>query len=166
MIAVTSVLFAPASFAKDKAQPTLSEQDSTFLDMASGACVAQDFSGLFEAMARSDAVVRRYSSDKITLAGNGEVREIDHDGYHDFPVALLDYSWVTRASAAAAGQSSNAQIQFLSLEMNQSQENSWRVDYALADEEGGSPVPNGKPSGSLLFEPKGNCWELVSVSTD
>ncbi|QDG93760.1 hypothetical protein NIBR502774_14230 (plasmid) [Rhizobium sp. NIBRBAC000502774] len=166
LMVATLVMFALPSVAKDKGQPAVSEADSTALEMAQDACSRQDFSGLFEAMARSDAVVRRHSSSKIALAGPGKVREIERDSYRDFPVAMLDYSWVTPASLAASEKNPNARMQFLSVKMNQSQKNSWGVDYALADEEGGSPVRNGKPSGSLLFEAKGNCWELVSETSN
>ena len=166
VVAATLVMFAVPSLAKEKVQPIVSEGDPTVIETAADACEKGDFSGLFEAMARSDAVVRRYSSPKIIMAGKGKVREIDRDSYRSFPVALLDYSWVTRASSAALEKESGAELQFLKVDMNQSQQDSWRVDYVLAVEEGGSAVPNGKPSGNLLFEPKGHCWELVSDTRD
>jgi len=166
LIVASLVMFALPSLAEDKGQAAPTEDYATALDMAKEACERQDFSGLFEAMARSDAVVRRYSASKIALANQGKVREIGRDSYRGFPVALVDYTWMTRASSAALEKQSGAELQFLKVDMNQSQNDSWRVDYILADEEGGSAVPNGKPSGSLLFEPKGKCWELVSDTRD
>ncbi len=164
LIAAAFTLGSLPAFAKDESAP-LSDADRTHLGLAETACKSRDFPSLLEAMANSDAVVQRYSAPKIDVTTNGAVKQVDRADYRRFPISIIDYMWVTRASAAAALKNSNAKLKYLSIDQKNIQNNGWRVDFFPTDEAGGEPIRNAKPSGSLLFEPTDTCWQLT-LETD
>lgn len=95
--ALVAALALPA-LAKDKGVPLETEQDHSALQTAESACAVRDFTLLLEAMAASDAVVRRYSAPEISVLVDGVVKPIAREEYRDFPLGMLEYSWISRAS--------------------------------------------------------------------
>lgn len=119
------------SLAKDKGVPLETEQDQSALQTAVSACAVRDFTLLLEAMAASDAVVRRYSAPEISVLVDGVVKPIAREEYRDFPLGMLEYSWISRASMLAWDRNPDAELEDLDVELNQSQSDWWRVDLLL-----------------------------------
>ncbi len=154
--------------ASAKTKLALSETDTYALEMAESACASQDFSALFEAMARSDMVRAKYSAPTINVVIDGATKSVAADNYADFPIALLDYSWVTRASVLASEADPATVIENVEKELNQSKANQWAVEWQVVrygppseDNEIGEIIERiGKP-GVLSFEPYDGCWRLI-----
>jgi len=146
----------------------LSEADTYALEMAESACASQDFSALFEAMARSDMVRAKYSAPTINVVIDGATNSVATDNYGDFPIALLDYSWVTRASVLASEADPATVIENVEKQFNQNKASQWTVEWQIVrygppseDDEVGEVIERiGKP-GVLSFEPYDGCWRLV-----
>ena len=158
------------SLAKDKGVPLETEQDQSALQTAESACAVRDFTLLLEAMAASDAVVRRYSAPEISVLVDGVVKPIAREEYRDFPLGMLEYSWISRASMLAWDRNPNAELEDLDVELNQSQSDWWRVDFAPVSDHGsassGEAIGGHTTDGYLLFEPTADCWQLVEQNSD
>jgi hypothetical protein len=157
-LAAALLLLSPAAavFAEDFAQA-----------QAEKACVDEDLPTLFNAMAVSDPVMRQYLAKSVTLSDAEGVLSVHFNEYDALPIAMLDYSYVTRRSFEAWQKDAAAPLDYVSVEFNQSQDNRWRLDWAQLSgppNEGGEaseqPQPTGR-AGYLLFFPTQSCWELV-----
>ncbi|CAN7218474.1 hypothetical protein LJR016_000660 [Devosia sp. LjRoot16] len=146
-----------------------SAHDQDALQMAADACSNQEFSSLLQAMAISDAVVARYSAHSVSVIVDGVKASVPRQSYRDFPIGMLDYYWISRASMQAWEANPHTELVHLQLERNQSPSNQWRIDYVAVRYDGnssggddlGDVVETIGPPGYLLFEPIAGCWELV-----
>lgn len=147
------------------------ETDVLMLETAKTACEAQDFRGFFEAFVRSPFVRDAYSASTISRTVAGITTKVPRESYigTEFPIALMDYYWVSAASARAVSADPKAPYEHLKMEFNQSQTDIWRVDWQRVTydgkSEGGDDLGNvtgtsGAP-GYVLFNPTTDCWQLT-----
>ncbi len=145
------------------------ETDDMMLQSAKSACDARDFHGFFEAFTRSPFVREAYAAATVTRTINGVSTKVARDAYagEGFPIALMDYYWVSAASARAVSADPKAAYEHLKMEFNQSQSDIWRIDWQRVRYDGkpngGDDLGNeigtyGEP-GYLLFSPTATCWE-------
>lgn len=161
------------------ATPSPGESDRLRLGLAEAACRADDFEGFFFAFSGSAAVRARYTAAEVGAGVRGSSRLMTRRDYLDrqsYPIATIDMSFVTTASAAAfarGGGSDPKLLRPVALEFNTAGDNRRGVDWATgtfeqdlnpppADlEEGpGALIDGSGPSGTLLFRPTATCWEL------
>lgn len=151
--------------AKNGPKQTESENDRFWLETAATACENGEFKSFFEAFVRSVAVRNRHLADPIAIIANGESIELARTLYVDFPIAMSDYTFVSKASEHVGP---NKQ-EYLHLTFNQSHNSRYRVDWVRiryagngndADGEAEIAGTYGKP-GFLIFEPTQTCWRLV-----
>jgi hypothetical protein len=159
---------------------TMTESDRLFLEMADGACNAVDFPSFFKAFSGSWAVRAKYTAATVEQGVTGQSRSEtrrDYLGRDAFPVAPMDYEFVTAASAAAFEAKPDASwrdLSYVRLEFNTANDNRRRVDWLPGIfqkhqtppppelEEGlGELVRATGGGGTLLFYPTETCWELV-----
>ncbi len=171
---------AGAAAPKFPAARTMTESDRLFLDMADGACNAVDFASFFKAYSGSWAVREKYSAATVNYGMTGKSRAVPRSEYlgrDDFPVAPMDYDFVTAESAAAFESKPGASwrdLSYVALEFNTANDNRRRVDWQPGIfqkhqtppppelEEGlGEMVRATGGGGTLLFFPTETCWELV-----
>lgn len=171
---------AGAAAPKVQAARTMTESDRLFLEMADGACNAVDFASFFKAFSGSWAVREKYSAATVTYGMTGKSRAVprsEYLGLDDFPVAPMDYDFVTAESAAAFGSKPDESwrdLSYVQLEFNTANDNRRRVDWLPGIfqkhqtppppelEEGlGELVRATGGGGTLLFFPTETCWELV-----
>lgn len=169
-----------AAAASGAAKQAMTESDRLFLDMADGACNAVDFSSFFKAFTGSWAVRAKYTAATVTHGMTGQSRSLPRRDYlalNDFPIAPMDYDYVTAASAAAFEGKPDASwrdLSYVQLEFNTANDNRRRVDWLPGIfqkhqtppppelEEGlGELVRATGGGGTLLFFPTETCWELV-----
>lgn len=170
----------PGAAARGKAEQTMTESDRLFLEMADGACNAVDFESFFKAFSGSWAVRAKYTAATVTYGMTGESAAQPRRSYLDrneFPIAPMDYEFVTAASAAAFESKPDASwrdLSYVQLEFNTANDNRRRVDWLPGIfqkhqtppppelEEGlGELVRATGGGGTLLFFPTETCWELV-----
>ncbi|WP_194954811.1 hypothetical protein [Sphingopyxis solisilvae] len=168
-----------AEAARADATPSPGESDRLRLGMAEAACRADDFEGFFFAFSGSAAVRARYTAAEVGAGLRGSSRLMTRRDYLDrqsYPIATIDMSFVTAASAAAfarGGGNDPKLLRPVALEFNTAGDNRRGVDWATgtfeqdldpapADlEEGpGALIEGSGPSGTLLFRPTATCWEL------
>ena len=169
---------APAS--NGRAERTMTESDRLFLEMADRACNAVDFESFFKAYSGSWAVRAKYTAATVTHGLTGKSRAEPRGAYLDqkaFPIAPMDYDFVTAESAArfeAKPDASWRDLTYVELEFNTANDNRRRVDWLPGIfqkhqtppppelEEGlGELVRATGGGGTLLFFPTATCWELV-----
>lgn len=169
---------APAS--NGRAERTMTESDRLFLEMADGACNAVDFASFFKAYSGSWAVREKYTAATVTHGMTGKSVAQPRRSYLDrneFPIAPMDYDFVTAASAEAFEGKPDASwrdLSYVRLEFNTANDNRRRVDWLPGIfqkhqtppppelEEGlGELVRATGGGGTLLFFPTETCWELV-----
>jgi hypothetical protein len=151
--------------AKNGPKQTESEIDRFWLETAATACENGEFKSFFEAFVRSVAVRNRHMADPIAILANRKSIKLALARYVDFPIAMADYTFVSKASEHAGP---NKQ-EYLHLTFNQSQSSRYRVDWVRiryagngndADGEAEIAGTYGKP-GFLIFEPTQTCWRLI-----
>lgn len=161
------------------AVPSSGESDRLRLGMAEAACRAGDFEGFFFAFSGSAAVRARYTAAEVGAGVRGSSRLMARRDYLDgrsYPIATIDMSFVTAASAAAFARGGGVDPKLLrpvALEFNTAGDNRRRVDWATGTfeqdldpppaglEEGpGALIDGSGPGGTLLFRPTATCWEL------
>lgn len=171
---------AGAAAPKEQVARTMTESDRLFLKMADGACNAVDFASFFKAFSGSWAVREKYSAATVNYGMTGKSRAVprsEYLGLDDFPVAPMDYDFVTAESAAAFDSKPGASwrdLSYVSLEFNTANDNRRRVDWLPGIfqkhqtppppelEEGlGEMVRATGGGGTLLFFPTETCWDLV-----
>jgi hypothetical protein len=166
--------------ADDRPVRTMTESDRLFVEMADGACNAIDFASFFKAYSGSWAVREKYTAATVTYGMVGKSRAKPRRQYldqNDFPIAPMDYEFVTAESAAQFESKPNASwrdLSYVRLEFNTANDNRRRVDWLPGIfqkhqtppppelEEGlGELVRATGGGGTLLFFPTETCWELV-----
>lgn len=154
--------------AQDAPQRVETENDRYWIGEAAKACKNREFKSLFEAFVRSAAVRDLYTADPITLSTKGEVRQVPRARYFDFPIAMKDYTFISKNSEGAGPNN----VEYVRLTFNQSQSNKHRIDWVRiryggigndADGEAEIIGTYGLP-GYLLFEPTDTCWRLTQDS--
>lgn len=141
---------------------------SFMFEAATEACARDDARAFIQAIAFSPEVARRFMATAIDRLENGTSRRVSADAYGDLPIAMIDYSWVTRASARRVIEGQSGELEHVTVEINQSSDNRIVVDWVPVsggpapgdDPSGAEPKPVG-PGGSLLFHPTDDCWTLV-----
>jgi len=170
----------PGAAASGKAEQAMTESDRLFLEMADRACNAVDFESFFKAYSGSWAVRAKYTAATVTHGPTGKSRAEPRAAYLDqnaFPIAPMDYDFVTAESAAAFETKPDASwrdLSYVQLEFNTANDNRRRVDWLPGIfqkhqtppppelEEGlGELVRATGGGGTLLFFPTETCWELV-----
>ncbi|MBU0825894.1 MAG: hypothetical protein KKA44_05440 [Alphaproteobacteria bacterium] len=171
---------AGTAAASGQAGRTMTESDRLFLEMAEGGCNAVDFPSFFKAFSGSWAVREKYTAAMVTQGMTGKSSAQPRGAYldrNDFPIAPMDYEFVTAASAAAFENKPDASwrdLSYVRLEFNTANDNRRRVDWLPGIfqkhqtppppelEEGlGELVRATGGGGTLLFFPTETCWELV-----
>lgn len=150
-MAAALCLLAPVS--ASAADEAVSESDRFFLDEAAGACRSGDFAAFLWPFANSEAVRARY--------GAGAAK--------DFPIVMIDYSYVTSASErlfeAKGGDAS--QLVYVQVDFSTAPDGSERVDWVpgrFEPGEGDGPgtlIERTGPGGSLYFRRTADCWQLT-----
>lgn len=169
-------LAAPALLGPARAE-TLSESDQILLGMVQNACKTNDYRTLFDAMAKSPVILRRFTAATVEMGtvhrgGTEEARQVPGADYPGLPVAMRDYSYVP---APTAGDDPTIGLM---VEFNQAGDARVSVEWTRVrfvqppgggDEVGtpvhldGSPWVSGDPTdGQLLLYPTDTCFELVA----
>ena len=94
---------AGTAAASGQAGRTMTESDRLFLEMAEGGCNAVDFPSFFKAFSGSWAVREKYTAAMVTQGMTGKSSAQPRGAYldrNDFPIAPMDYEFVTAESAA------------------------------------------------------------------
>lgn len=155
--------------AADQPPAAPDQTDVLMLEQAKTACAAAEFKGFFEAFVLSQAVRAAYTADSIDVSVAGKSAPVARADYTGFPIALIDYYWVSANSVVAVLADPKAELEHLKLQWNQSQTNIWRIDWQRVrydgKSEGGDDLGNvietyGQP-GYLLFTPTETCWNLT-----
>lgn len=135
------------------AADTVSDSDRFFLDQAANACRSGDFPAFLWPFANSQAVRARYGT----------------EGASDFPIVMIDYSYVTRASERLfeAKGGDPRQLVYVQVDFSTRDGGIQRVDWVpgrFEPGEGDGPgtlIEKTGPGGSLTFRPGGGCWQLA-----
>lgn len=152
---LAAALFALAPAASAMADEPASESDRFFLDEAASACRSGDFPAFLWPFANSSAVRTRYGA-AAGAAG-------------DFPIVMMDYSYVTRASERLfeANGGDPRQLVYVQVDFSTGPDGGERVDWApgrFEPGEGDGPgtlIERTGPGGSLHFRKAGDCWQLA-----
>ena len=170
MMAAALGLLASTASAADTAQD---ESDRFHLTEAKGACDTQDFPAFVWPFANSRAVRERHSAHSIRVTEGGRTREVPAAAYldrGDFPIAMIDYSYVTGPSIRAfeaPGGGDPALLAYVEVDFHDAPGGRRRADWTegrFEPGEGDGPgtlIERIGTSGSLVFEPAGGCWRLV-----
>ena len=150
-------LLAPAAaVAAPAAEETVSESDRFFLDEAASACRNGDFPAFLWPYANSQLVRARYRG-----AAEGTA--------DDFPIMMIDYSYVTSASARRfeAPGGDPRQLVHVQIDFSTPSAGVERVDWVpgrFEPGEGDGPgtlIEKTGPGGSLYFTKTADCWRLT-----
>lgn len=170
LMAAALGLFASTVWAADT---TLDESDRFHLAEAKGACDRQDFPAFVWPFANSRAVRERHSAARIRVTEGGRTRDVSAAAYidrGDFPIAMIDYSYVTGPSIRAfeaPGGGDPALLAYVEVDFHDAPGGRRRADWTegrFEPGEGDGPgtlIERIGTSGSLVFEPAGGCWRLV-----
>lgn len=155
------------------ADEALSESDRFFLDEAASACRNGDFPAFLWPFANSRPVRERYSADAIRSGVAARARAVtaaDYLNADDFPVMMIDYSYVTGASARrfdAPGGGDPRQLVYVQVDFAAPSAGTERVDWVpgrFEPGEGDGPgtlIEKTGPGGHLTFRRVGDCWQLT-----
>ncbi len=150
MVAATLGLLAPVGARADEA---VSESDRFFLDEAASACRSGDFAAFLWPFANSKLVRDRYGAAAAT----------------DFPIVMMDYSYVTSASERLfeANGGDPRQLVYVQVDFSTPSAGVERVDWVpgrFEPGEGDGPgtlIEKTGPGGSLHFSKTADCWQLT-----
>ena len=171
-IAAALCVLAPVSAAA--ADEALSESDRFFMEEAESACRNGDFPAFLWPFANSRPVRERYSAATIRSGIAGSARDVAAARYldaDDFPVVMIDYSYVTGESQRAfdaPGGGDPSRLVYVEVTFNTAQDERQRVDWVpgrFETGEGDGPgtlIEATGPGGHLLFYPTSECWQLVA----
>ncbi len=149
------------------------ESERFFLAEAEGACKSGDFPAFLWPFANSLAVRERYTSLQVLSGAPGRAREVPAERYlaaDDFPVTMIDYSYVTGASARAfdaPGGGDPRQLVYVQVDFSTSPDGVERVDWVpgrFEPGEGDGPgtlIEKTGPGGRLDFQRTADCWQLI-----
>lgn len=149
------------------------EIDPSLLKSTKAACNTSDAAGFINQLAYSRELAAKYFAKEITIAeytkgssSEPKIRKIKAANYI-FPISLLDFMWVQ------TGSYERGNTKYLAIEINQSGNNQIAVDYQTlpkapsedgdGDTSARSAIDYELPYSTILFQPKGNCWELTEV---
>jgi hypothetical protein len=155
----------------DTAAGQTTETDWTKIDLGAAdlACQSNDADNFLSLFIESAAVRAAYTADQLyVITNNPEGRLEGHVAgadYTDFPLAVVDYYYVTTIGPARDGY---AHIKW---ETNLSADNRLRMDWVSVFYDGqseggddpGNEIGTGNDPGTLLFHPTETCWELVQI---
>lgn len=169
-IAAALCVLAPAGAAA--ADEALSESDRFFMEEAESACRNGDFPAFLWPFANSRPVRERYSAATIRSGIAGSARDVAAARYldaDDFPVVMIDYSYVTGASARRfeAPGGDPHQLVYVQVDFATPSAGTERVDWVpgrFEPGEGDGPgtlIEKTGPGGSLTFRRVGDCWQLT-----
>lgn len=173
MMAAALAALVPVGAAR-ASDPAADESERFFLDMASEACSSGDFPAFLWPFANSRLVRDRYSAPEVSSGVEGSTRNVPARAYLDrdaFPIAMIDYSYVTGDSQRAfdaPGGGDPAQLAYIEVTFNTAEDERQRVDWVpgrFEPGEGDGPgtlIEATGPGGYLLFYPAGDCWQLVA----
>ena len=165
-IALSGALTASTGF------PALAETTDMVkmsLDDAALACRNGDTRAFFDHVLQSQAVRQAYTAAELTVITNTpdgtKTKRVPGKDYGDFPLAMMDYYYVSALRKDEAGYA------YIKHELTQSSDNRLRVDWVSVYYDGqseggddpGKEIGTGNDPGSLLFYPTDDCWELVQV---
>lgn len=168
-----AALCALAPVAAVAADDVMSEGDRFLLDEAASACRNGDFPAFLWPFANSRLVRERHTAPTVrsgvagSAVGVPAARYLDAD---DFPVVMIDYSYVTGASARqfdAPGGGDPHQLVYVQVDFNTSSGGIERVDWApgrFEPDEGDGPgtlIERTGPGGYLIFGRTADCWQLT-----
>lgn len=150
MLAAALCALVPTAASADEA---VSESDRFFLDEAASACRNGDFPAFLWPFANSKLVRERYG------AGTA----------NDFPIMMMDYSYVTSASERLFGAKGGdpRQLVYVQVDFSTPSAGVERVDWVpgrFEPGEGDGPgtlVAKTGPGGSLHFKKTADCWQLT-----
>ena len=149
MLAALCLLAPAGASAADEAA---SESDRFFLAEAEGACRNGDFAAFLWPFANSEAVRARYGASATK----------------DFPIAMIDYSYVTSASERLfEAKGDPRQLVYVQVDFSPPSPGVERVDWVpgrFEPGEGDGPgtlIEKTGPGGSLQFRRAGDCWQLT-----
>ncbi|WP_428684495.1 hypothetical protein [Sphingopyxis sp.] len=148
------------------------ESDALFLDMAKEACANGDFSAFLWPYANSAPVRERYTAATVGTGSDSKSRDVPRADYlaaNDFPILMIDYSYVTGDSARRFDTDGDAsKLVYTEVEFNTAQDERQRVDWQpgrFEPGEGDGPgtlIEKTGPGGYLLFSPTADCWQLTA----
>ena len=169
-IAAILGLMAAGASATDTAS---GESDRFHAESAAQACRERDFPAFVWPFANSTAVRARHTAATVRVTEAGATRVLPASAYlarNDFPIAMIDYSYVTAASMRAfeaPGGGDPAALSYVQVDFGDAPGGRQRVDWTegrFEPDEGDGPgtlVERTGTSGALIFEPAGGCWRLV-----
>lgn len=161
---------APAVSAADIAAD---DSERFHAEEAERACGAHDFPAFVWPFANSSALRARHVAASVRVTEAGSTRAVPASAYlarGDFPIAMIDYSYVTAASMRAfeaPGGGDPAALSYVQVDFGDAPGGRQRVDWTegrFEPDEGDGPgtlVERTGTSGALIFEPAGGCWRLV-----
>lgn len=159
------------------AAEALSDSDKILLGMVENACQTNDYRTLFDAMAKSPVILRKFTAATVDLGtvhrdGTEEARKVPGADYPGLPVAMRDFSYIP---APASGDDPSIGLM---VEFNQAGDARVSVEWTrvrfvrpeVGGDEVGTPVHlDGTPwvsgdrtDGQLLLYPTDTCFELVA----
>lgn len=152
MAAAALCLMAPLTASADEAA---SESDRFFLEEAAGACGRGDFPAFLWPFANSKVVREHYG--------------VPRGKADDFPIAMLDYSYVTGASLQRfeAPGGGVEQLVYVQVDFSTSSDGTERIDWVpgrFEPDDGDGPgtlIEKTGPGGSLHFAKTADCWRLT-----
>jgi len=169
--AIAAALGALVPVGAAAAGEAVSESDRFFLDEAESACRNGEFAAFLWPFANSRAVRERYTAPNVRSGAAGDARAVPAARYlaaADFPVVMIDYSYVTAASARAfeAPGGNPRQLVYVQVDFGTSGTDQ-RVDWVpgrFEPGEGDGPgtlIEKTGPGGYLTFRPAAGCWQLA-----
>lgn len=170
--AIAAALCLLASPGAAAADGSAGESERFFLAEAESACKNGDFAAFLWPFANSRAVRERYTSLYVMSGAPGRAREVPAERYlasGDFPVMMIDYSYVTGASARAfdAPGGDPSQLVYVQVDFSTSPDGGERVDWVpgrFEPGEGDGPgtlIEKTGPGGHLDFQRTADCWQLT-----
>lgn len=150
------------------------ESDRFHAEEAQRACGDHDFPAFVWPFANSAALRARHVAANVRVSEAGSTRVQPASAYlgrGDFPLAMIDYSYVTGASMRAfeaSGGRDPAVLAYVQVDFGDAPGGRQRVDWTegrFEPDEGDGPgtlIERRGTSGSLIFEPTDGCWRLVA----
>lgn len=149
------------------------DSDRFHAEEAQRACGEHDFPAFVWPFANSAALRARHVAASVRVGEAGSPRAVPASAYlerGDFPIAMIDFSYVTGASMRAfeaSGGRDPAVLSYIQVDFGDAPGGRQRVDWTegrFEPDEGDGPgtlIERTGTNGSLIFEPAGGCWRLV-----
>lgn len=172
-VLAAAMLCMLAPVAAVAAEDGMSESDRFFLTEAEGACRSGDFDAFLWPFANSAVVRERYTSLHVAAGAPGRTREVPKDRYlaaDDFPIVMIDYAYVTGASARAfdaPGGGDPGLLVYVQVDSRTSPDGIEQADWLPGrfepgeGDELGPLIEQTGPGGTLQFQRTADCWQLT-----